>query len=314
MFLVCGEAVIDLFQDSASQDNAAESLSFKGQAAGSPFNVAVGLSRLGCKATFMTGLSRDPFGERLIEALSKEGVDWHLAQRTNRPTILSFVLINSEGIPEYAFYGENGADADVRLSALPIDLPPEIVALHIGGFPMAVEPAKTAYAALLKRETARLFVSLDPNIRIKLVGPMDMCRDHFESLCSTASLIKASTEDIGYLYKGVDAVTIAKRWRTLGAGTVVITDGPKGAFALNNHGTVLSKTETVKVLDTVGAGDSFMSALLASIQNNQLLNRNALAQAPSLQIKSILDFANRAAAITCTRRGSNPPTLAEMKG
>jgi fructokinase len=309
MFLVCGEAVIDLFQDKTTQD-----LTFKAQSAGSPFNVAVGLSRLGCKATFITGLSRDPFGQRIIEALLKEGIGWSLAPRTNRPTILSFVLINGEGIPEYAFYGDNGADTDVNLTALPNDLPAEISALHIGGFPMAVEPAKTAYATLLKREAARLFVSLDPNIRVKLIGPMDIYRDHFESLCSTASLIKASTEDIRYLYEGVDAVTIAKRWRTLGAGTVVITDGPKGAFTINDRGTVLSKTEAVKVLDTVGAGDSFMSALLASIQDKGLLNRETLAQAPSAEIKSILDFSNRAAAITCTRQGSNPPTLAEIKG
>jgi fructokinase len=309
MFLVCGEAVIDLFQNKTADD-----LTFKAQTAGSPFNVAVGLSRLGCQSTFVTGLSRDPFGQRIIEALSKEGVDWRLAPRTNLPTILSFVLTNDDGVPEYAFYGENGADADVHLSALPSVLPAEITALHIGGFPMAVEPAKTSYTTLLKREAARLFVSLDPNIRIKLIGPIDVYRDHFESLCGTAALIKASTEDIGLLYEGVDAMTIAKRWRALGAGTVVITDGPKGAFAINNHGTILSKAETVHVLDTVGAGDSFMAALLASIKTNALLSRNALAEAPLGKIKSILDFANRAAAITCTRQGSNPPTLTEMTG
>lgn len=308
MFLACGEAVIDLFQNKNAGD-----LAFNGQAAGSPFNVAVGLSRLGCKSALITGLSRDPFGQRIIDALSKEGVDWSFAPRTDRPTILSFVLLSSDGVPEYAFYGENGADTDVQLSALPKDFPPEISAIHIGGFPMAVEPTKTTYASLLKREAARMFVSVDPNIRVKLVGSMNVYRDHFESLCCSAALIKASAEDIGYLYQGVDAATIAKRWRSLGAGTVVVTDGPKGAFAINDCGTVLAKTSAVKVVDTVGAGDSFMSALLADLKDKDILNRDALAQASATQMKSALHFANRAAAITCTRRGANPPTLTEMK-
>ena len=306
MFLVCGEAVIDMFESRT------EALSFHGQPAGSPFNVAVGLARLGCETAFMTGLSRDVFGERLIIALQKEGVDWRLAPRTDRPTILSFVMVKPGGAPDYAFYGQAGADLDVSADSLPTALPEAIRAIHIGGFPMALEPAKTAYAVLIRRESKTRFIALDPNIRAKLMGEMDIFRDHFEGLCPSVALIKASVEDIAALYPGLDAMTIAKRWRSLGAGTIIITDGEKGAFGLNRQGLVLSKATPVPVIDTVGAGDSFMAALLASLASHELLQRERLAEASSATMKSLLDIANRAAGITCTRRGANPPTRSEM--
>jgi fructokinase len=307
MFLVCGEAVIDLFQD-----RAAGAMAFQGQPAGSPFNVAVGLARLGQKAALVTGLSRDAFGQRLIDAMEQEGVEWRLAPRTDRPTILSFVLVKPDGGPEYAFYGERGADTDVRVQDLPVPVPDGINAIHVGGFPMAVEPAKSAYAALIRREAAKRFVSLDPNVRVALMGDISMFREHFETLCPSAGLIKASSEDLGFLYPGLELSAVARRWHELGAGTVVITDGARGASLLNSRGTASAAAEPVAVSDTVGAGDSFMSALLAALADRGLLDRDRLAQTPAGELEPVLSFANRAAGITCMRRGSNPPTRAEL--
>jgi fructokinase len=307
MFLVCGEAVIDLFEDKAAGD-----MAFRGQAAGSPFNVCVGLARLGQKAALITGLSRDAFGARLISAMEREGVEWRLAPRTDRPTILSFVLVKPDGGPEYAFYGERGADTDVTEAGLPTPLPDWIRVVHVGGFPMAVEPAKSAYAALIRREAKGCFVSLDPNIRASLIGDMATYVKHFETLCPSAALIKASSEDIGFMYPGADFREIAARWRTLGTGAVVITDGANGAHALNGAGTAFAPTRPVKVHDAVGAGDSFMSALLAGLAERKLLDRGALAAASTAEVEPMLAFANTAAGITCTRRGSDPPTRAEI--
>ncbi len=112
MFLVCGEAVIDFFQGSSGD------LAFRGQPAGSPFNVCVGLARLGQRSALVTGLSKDAFGARLIAAMEREGVEWRLAPRTDRPTILSFILVKPDGGPEYAFYGERGADTAVTAGDL----------------------------------------------------------------------------------------------------------------------------------------------------------------------------------------------------
>jgi fructokinase len=309
MFLVCGEAVIDLFQTSA-----AGGLGFEGQAAGSPFNVCVGLARLGERAALLTGLSNDAFGKRLIAAMESEGVEWRLSPRTDRPTILSFVMVKPDGGPEYAFYGENGADPQVTIATLPTPLPASIRAVHVGGFPMAVEPSKTAYATLIRREAGARFISLDPNVRPKLVGNMAACVSHFESLCASAALIKASSEDLGFMYPGMAPAAVATHWLALGAGMVVITDGPKGATAFSADRQIFAPTHPVQVIDTVGAGDSFMSALLAGLAGHDLLDRDKLASAPDATISSLLVFANRAAGITCTRRGSNPPTRAEIAG
>lgn len=306
MFLVCGEAVIDFFQDRSGD------LAFRGQPAGSPFNVCIGLARLGQPSALVTGLSRDAFGARLIAAMEREGVEWRLAPRTDRPTILSFILVKPDGGPEYAFYGERGADTDVHAAALPSPLPATIRAVHVGGFPMAVEPAKTAYATLINREAGQRFVSLDPNIRASLMGDLAVFVAHFERLCASADLIKASTEDLGLMYPGADPVAVAERWRGLGVGTVVITDGPNGAMAWNDAGRAHAPTRPVSVIDTVGAGDSFMSAFLAGLAEAKLLDKGALASASPEQVAELMRRANIAAGITCGRRGSDPPNAAEL--
>ncbi len=306
MFLVCGEAVIDFFQDRTGD------LAFRGQPAGSPFNVCIGLARLGQRAALVTGLSRDVFGARLIAAMEREGVEWRLAPRTDRPTILSFILVKPDGGPEYAFYGERGADTDVKPEDLARPLPEAVRAVHVGGFPMAVEPSRTAYAALIRREAGARFVSLDPNVRASLTGDMQAFVTHFEGLCPAADLIKASTEDIGLMYPGAEAQAIAARWRDLGAATVVVTDGPQGATAWNASGLSHAPTRSVSVVDTVGAGDSFMSALLAVLAERDLLGAGALAAAAPDVLGALMTRANAAAGITCGRRGSDPPTAAEL--
>jgi fructokinase len=306
MFLVCGEAVIDFFQDAKVPD-----LAFRGRPAGSPFNVCIGLARLGARAALLTGLSRDPFGERLVQAMEREGVEWRLCPRTDRPTILAFVLVRPDGGPEYAFYGERGADTDVTEAGLPA-LPQQIEAVHVGGFPMAVEPARSAYAALIRREAAGRFVSLDPNVRAALMGDLPAFVRHFEGLCPSAALIKASTEDIAQMYPGEEALAVAERWRGLGAATVVVTDGPNGASAWNAAGRAFAPTAPVAVVDTVGAGDSFMAALLAAFKERGLLSRAALAATPAEALAPLLAFANAAAGITCGRQGADPPRRAEI--
>lgn len=308
MFLVCGEAVIDFFQAPGG------ALSFRGQPAGSPLNVAIGLRRLGDAATFVTGLSTDPFGQRLIDALEAEGVGWNLAPRTDRPTILSFVMVKSDGGPEYVFYGERGADTAVPQGAIPWPLPSGIDAVHVGGFPMGVEPSKSSYATLIRQAGETLFVSIDPNVRPAMVGDIGAFRDHVEGLCPSVALLKASGEDISLLYPGMGLMAAAERWRALGAGTVVITDGPDGSFALNAAGSTRAASEPVSVVDTVGAGDSFMSALLSELRRCGLLDRSRLAGTVADVLTPVLAFANRAAGLTCSRRGANPPTRAEIGG
>jgi fructokinase len=301
MFLVCGEALIDFLPGG------------KGQPAGSLLNVAIGLSRLGQESALVTGLSRDSWGEMLIAKLRDEGVDVSLAPRTDNPTIRAEVSVDAQGHPTYLFHHKtDGADFQVTQEWLAKPLPEKIDAIHFGGFPLAVEPSKGTFASLIRREGAQRFVSIDPNIRAALMGDLATYRSHFEGLLPHFALVKASTEDIGLIYPEVDAMTAARRWRTLGAGTVAITDGAKGAFALNDHGVTLVRTEPVEVVDAVGAGDSFISALLAFLAERDLLDRGKLAAATPDLLREGLGFANRAAGINCGRVGSDPPRRADL--
>jgi len=315
MFLVCGEAVIDFFEVRAGEGLAADDAhgpAFQSRPAGSPFNVCVGLARLGRASALLTGLSRDVFGSRLIAAMEREGVEWRLAPRTDRPTILAFVLVGPDGAPDYAFYGERGADIEVTQESLPAALPDSVRAVHVGGFPMAVEPAKSAYAALINREAGRRFISLDPNVRPALMGGMSAFAAHFEALCPQADLVKASREDIGHLYPGTEPAAIAARWRGLGAGAVIITDGLRGAAAWNGAGEAASPASPIAVVDTVGAGDAFMSALLDGAAERGCLAPGALAATPPAALGALVARANAAAGLTCGRRGADPPTAAEL--
>ncbi|MGL5137876.1 MAG: carbohydrate kinase family protein, partial [Beijerinckiaceae bacterium] len=301
MFLVCGEALIDFLPGG------------KGQPAGSLLNVAIGLARLGHRAALVTGLSRDAWGEVLLAKLREEGVDMSLAPRTDNPTIRAEVSVDASGHPTYVFHHkDDGADFQVTTDWLGTPLPDAVSAIHLGGFPLAVDPSKGTFAALVRREAARRFVSIDPNIRPGLMGDLAAYRAHFEGLLPHLALVKASMEDIGLLYPDVDAMTVARRWRTLGAGTVVITDGAKGAFSLNDHGVTLVRTEPVEVVDAVGAGDSFISALLAFLAERALLERGRLAGATPDLLREGLGFANRAAGINCGRIGSDPPRRADL--
>jgi fructokinase len=178
---------------------------------------------------------------------------------------------------------------------------------------MAMEPSKTAYATLIGREAGQRFVSVDPNIRVALTGDIAVHRAHLEGLLPLLALIKASSEDLGFLYPDASLDEVAKRWKSMGAGTIVITDGPQDALALNEQGMVRVPTEAILPVDTVGAGDSFMSALLANLADQGLLHRQKLAAAPVDVMAGLLAFANRAARITCGRRGANPPTRAEIE-
>jgi fructokinase len=301
MFLVCGEALIDFLPGG------------KGQPAGSLLNVAIGLARMEQRAALVTGLSRDSWGEALIAKLREEGVKTHLAPRTDAPTIRAEVSVDAEGHPTYRFHhARDGADFQVTGAWLETPLPDEIDSIHLGGFPLAVEPSKSTFATLIRREGARRFLSIDPNIRPALMGDLAAYRSHFEKLLPHFSLIKASTEDIGLIYPDVDPMTAARRWRTLGVGTVVITDGAKGAFALNDHGLTLVRTEPVAVVDAVGAGDSFIAALLAFLAERDLLDHDRLAGAPPEVLRAGLGFANRAAGVNCGRIGADPPRRAEL--
>lgn len=308
MFLVCGEALFDFFLESEEGPGAA---TYAARAGGSPFNVALGLARLGCRAGLLTGLSSDLLGERLRRMLEDEGVSTDFAVPTDRPTTISLVGLDGAGVPAYQFYGRGSADAGLEPADLPA-LEPEVTGLHFGSFSIAVPPVADAFQMLAARETAR-FISLDPNVRPTIEPDMDVWRARIDALLPHVDLVKISAEDVAMLAVGLKPETFAADLIDRGVRLVVVTDGGGPARGWTASGvTAEGRPPAVEVIDTVGAGDTFQAALLARLVEAQGGPGAALDGLDVGGLSDILAFAARAAAITCSRRGADLPRRAEM--
>lgn len=311
MILACGEALIDLFVDATGTGG---SLPATAVAGGSPFNLAVGLARLGAPAGYLGGLSNDGFGRFLEARLRADGVDTSLVKHSARPTPLVVVSPDAEGHPAYTFHAHDCAERDLLPDDLPPQLPPGCAAVAIGSYALAVEPSGGTLLALAEREGGARVVSLDPNLRPALVGDLARWRERFERFARTASIIKLSLEDLQIAY-GADAdpATQARHWLGLGVGLVVVTLGEKGAIAFHAGGSLRQMGQPVAVADTVGAGDTFHAALLARLHARGQLSRAAVFALDSEALEDVLRYATLAAALTCTRRGADLPRQAEVE-
>jgi fructokinase len=310
MILVCGEALIDLFVGQPSDSQ----LATEAVAGGSPFNVAVGLARLGRPTAFLSTLSDDAFGTFLATRLAGAGVSDTYLRRCAERTTLSVVATALDGQPHYSFYDEAGADRALSLSDLPPSLPDSVTTIVAGSYALGVEPIASAIEALLVRETGSRVISLDPNVRPRVVSDLAAFRARFEHLVTTASIVKGSIEDAALLYGERDIRQIAREWLARGPSLVVFTRGADGPLAMLRDGTLIQRPAyPVTVVDTVGAGDSFHSALLAYLDGTGRLTAGTVAALSAAEVADALDFASAAAAITCTRRGATPPAWAEVE-
>jgi fructokinase len=232
----------------------------------------------------------------------------------DEPSTVAIVHLEAGAEPVYAFHGDRTADRLLRVEDLPATLPAETNALHFGSISMVREPAASAFEALMRREKGRRVLSLDPNVRPSLVGERRAYVARLEGWVSLADVVKVSRADLAWLYPSTAPDTVAAAWLRRGPGIVVVTRGRDGACALAASGRVDIAGVTVPVWDTVGAGDAFTSGLLAWLQEAGWLDRTRLRAIPADALRRGLAFANRAAAITCTRAGAQPPTRAEMDG
>jgi fructokinase len=307
MIVVCGEALIDLVPVARGEEP-----TYVARAGGSSFNVAMGLGRLGAPVGFLGRLSTDPFGQMLRRRLLADGVDCRFVGEGDEPSTLAIVHLEAGAEPVYAFHGEGTADRLVRVEDLPAELPPQVTALHFGSISMVREPGASAFEALMRRERGRRVLTLDPNVRPSLVGERSAYVARLESWVALADLVKVSQADLAWLYPAAAPDAVAADWLSRGPGLVVVTRGHGGAFALTAGGRVDVKGTPVPVSDTIGAGDAFTSGLLAWLDETGWLERTQLREIPADVLRRGLAFANRAAAITCTRAGAQPPTRAEM--
>lgn len=281
---------------------------------GSPYNVAVGLARLGTVTSFLGRLSTDGFGSRLRSRLQAEGVALGPVIVTDDPTTLAVVHLDDQGRASYAFYLDGTSAAGLRppLPALPVG-----AALHLSLGAIGLQhPAGEVLSDLFHAVRGGRVVSLDPNVRPSAIGDPRDYADRMDDLVATCDLVKVSDEDLAELYPGRSPVDSAAAWAASGPAAVVVTRGAGGAVALTAGGDHLDVPgEPVEVADTVGAGDAFTAGMLAWLDaRGHLDDRVQLDGLSSEELRTALRYAVRVAAITCTRAGADPPHHDEVAG
>ena len=307
MILSCGEALIDMLPRRSVEGEAA----FAPYAGGAVFNTAIALGRLGAPVGFFSGLSTDMLGEILADALAASEVDSRFLVRSDRPSTVAYVRL-VDGQASYAFHDENSAGRMLSLAELP-DLPAEVDTLFFGGISLVHDPAASTYAALQAREAARRVTMIDPNIRPGFIaGKEAEYRARIERMIAAADIVKLSDEDLHWLMGAGDIPALARSIVAKGPKVVFITEGAAGARAVTATQDRFVAATKVTVADTVGAGDTFNAGVLAALHEAGALTKAALAALPDAVLDTALSLGTRAAAVTVSRAGANPPWRDEL--
>ncbi|MFY1676410.1 MULTISPECIES: carbohydrate kinase family protein [unclassified Streptomyces] len=302
MIVVAGEALIDLVPTGPGP-----LAPLTPTPGGGPHNTAVALGRLGSPTAFCSRVSLDPFGEALLDRLRGAGVDVSSVQRGPEPTSLALASVADEGSAGYGFYVEGTAD---RLFTGPVRLPPDCRAVAFGTCSLVLEPGASTYEEVL-RQAARegLLTMLDPNVRTALIDDPDRYRTRFREWLPSVSLLKLSTEDAAWLGGS------PREWLRAGPAAVVVTRGAEGMTVHTRDGGIHSVPgRRVPVVDTIGAGDTVNAALLHGLAARGALAPRAMAALGATDWRELLGFAARAAAVTCSREGADPPYPDELAG
>ncbi|HEV2781698.1 MAG TPA: carbohydrate kinase [Actinophytocola sp.] len=311
MIVVGGEALIDLVPLSSSVDDSLAPL--RPLPGGGPYNVAIAVGRLGAPVRFVSRLSTDPFGDALIRRLELSGVDTSMVQRGTEPTTLAVAGIGPDGSARYSFHVEGTAD---RLVTDPGELPDEVTLLSLGTLSLLLEPGATTYETMLRRHARRGGLTvLDPNIRPVLVSDPDAHRERFLSWLPDIGLLKLSVEDARWLAgrDGREPERAIRDWLAKGPAAAVITRGAGGLTALTGAGERVDvPAAPATVVDTIGAGDTVHGALLYWLHRNGITDPDRLRSVGPAAWREALHLAARAAAVTVSRAGAEPPYAGEI--
>ena len=306
MILCAGEALIDMLPRTTTEGGSA----FEPFVGGSVFNTANALGRLGQDVGFFSGISTDFFGEMLIETLRSSNVETRFTARSDRPTTLAFVRL-TDGNASYLFYDENSAGRMLAESDIPA-LDDTVEALFFGCISLAVEPCAATYEALMTREGGTRVTMLDPNIRAGFIQDEAVYRGRLERMLAQADLVKVSDEDLFWMRGQGDLADKAQEMLEMGPAVVCVTEGARGVTGFTRDGAVFVPAPKVEVVDTVGAGDTFNGGFLTGLTEQGLLKKDAVRSLSQDQLEAALSLGARAAAITVSRAGANPPTRSEL--
>jgi fructokinase len=307
MIVCCGEALIDMLPR-ISKDGAAVYQPFNG---GSIFNTAIALGRLGIITGFFSGISTDFFGDSLRAGLMASNVDLKYAKVWDKPSTLAFVKLDN-GQARYSFFDDNSAGRMLTKKDLP-KLAADVNALHFGSISLIPEPGASTLEALMAREADTRVICLDPNIRENIIKDRREYLERINRLIAMCDILKISDEDVTWITGKTDLASAARKWLNAGAKVVVITRGENGIEAFTKGISIKLPSVNVKVADTVGAGDTFTAGFLASLQRAGKLNKAAISYLDDTSLRNAVGYAARAAAITVSRAGANPPWVHELQ-
>ena len=314
MILSCGEALIDMLPRTSSLGEAA----FSPYAGGAVFNTAIALGRLGVPSGFFSGVSTDLLGQLLADTLTASQVDLSLTVRNGRPTTVAFVKLTN-GNATYAFYDENTAGRMLTTADLPT-LPASIDTLFFGGISLVNDPAASTYEALQARESATRVTMIDPNFRAAFIDAQDSLSPgtnarytaRLTRMLARADIVKLADEEIEKIYGATDQTAFARSLLARGPKVIFITEGSKGARAITATQDRFIAATKVTVADTVGAGDTFNAGVMTALHRAGLLTKAALGSLSADALDAALTLGTRAAAITVSRPGANPPWAHEL--
>ncbi|TRD20669.1 carbohydrate kinase family protein [Palleronia caenipelagi] len=306
MILCAGEALIDMLprKTSAGEDT------FAPHVGGAVLNTAVALARLGAPSGFFSGISTDLFGQQIADRLEADGVDLSHAARSDRPTTLAFVTLTN-GHARYAFYDENTAGRMISTADLPDAM--DASACFFGGISLAVEPAADTYDALSERLAPAMPMMLDPNIRPDFIRDRDAYMARITRMLERCDIVKVSDEDLAWLTPGMSADDGARALLERGPSIICLTRGSEGATGFTRSGLEVSvASQKVEVIDTVGAGDTFNAGILTALHEAGALTKSAIGRVSEDTLRAALELGAKAAAVTVSRAGANPPRRTEL--
>lgn len=306
MLTVIGEALVDVVSRQGEEPRA--------HVGGSPMNVAVGLARLGQPVQFLGRYGQDEYGRQVADFLAENRVSLPFTA-DSKPTSVAQAVLDAHGGATYDFQ----LDWSLDLSEQRID---ELLAdtglLHVGSIGAMLEPGATVVRRAVERARDHALISYDPNCRPSIIPDSSDARRRAEHIVAGADIVKASDEDLLWLYPSRSVEDTARAWLQAGARLVVVTRGPLGPWAVS-RGTgregVHTPAARVTVVDTVGAGDSFMAALISTLTDRGISGaaaRAALDELTGEQVLGILRYAAAAAGVTVSRRGADLPAREDL--
>lgn len=307
MIVIGGDAIVDLIDRGNRM--------FEACPGGSTLNCALAASLLGSPVIYVSTLSRDCYGDMLVNRLTACGVQLRESARSNANSSLAVVSLDGNHQPSYAFYREATADRDVPVDAIIAAFPEQMSVFHVGSCALIPSQDQSAWLAIVKAAKAKgAAISIDPNCRPSMTGDPVQYRQGIARFFALADLIKLSDEDLRYLHPDWESAALDRFVALYDSPLVVMTSGADGFVGVTKCGTRVSVPASLpgSLADTVGAGDSVHGTLLAEIDRLKITPRE-FADLDAETLEGILRLASQVAGVNCTRVGCQPPTREEIR-